>query len=188
MITQYQIVLGPVEDHRLFSDSAYRLYAYLLEQLSFEEADWLHESGVVCQFLKYEKEKKRYLWTLNLLSDETAQVLRPVLEDLKTVSIENQVFPVLDQTMVVVGLEDLLNRGRERTDRRTIVQFCTLTAFLQQSRHRFHIRADIFHLGKLHHPMQPQGILRPAAAKQQQPAQYQRKNPFHVRFPLSLFS
>lgn len=135
MITQYKIALGAVANHRLYSDSAYRLYAYLLEQLPFDEADWLHESGVVCQFLTYEKEKQRYLWTLNLLSDETAQVLRPVLDGLQVVTIENQSFPVLEQTLEEIRLEDLMARGREETDRRTSVRFCTLTAFKQNGRY-----------------------------------------------------
>ena len=135
MITQYQITLQQVPDHALFADSAYRLYAHLLECLPYEDACWIHEYGAVSQFLEYRKEAQQHLWTLNLLSDETAAVLQPVLAGLREVTIENQVFPVLSSIVSEITLEDLLRWGRQAENRRTTIQFCTQTAFKQNGRY-----------------------------------------------------
>ena len=115
MITQYRIMLGSIAEHRLYSDSAYHLYACLLEQLEEDAAQWLHEYGMVSQFLDFSKGDQCYHWTLNLLNDDTAAVLNPVMEKLTSVTIENQEFPILERSVEVVGLEDLLSRGREVT-------------------------------------------------------------------------
>lgn len=135
MITQYRIDLGQVPGHPLYGDSAYRLYACLLEQLENAGAEWLHEYGMVSQFLGFSRENQRYQWTLNLLNDDTAAVLTPVMEQLKSVTIEHQEFPVLERSVEMVGLEDLLARGREMADRRCTVRFHTPTAFKQSGRY-----------------------------------------------------
>ena len=135
MITQYRIMLGSIAEHRLYSDSAYHLYACLLEQLEEDAAQWLHEYGMVSQFLDFSKGDQCYHWTLNLLNDDTAAVLNPVMEKLTSVSIENQEFPILERSVEVVGLEDLLSRGREMTNRRSVMRFCTPTAFKQNGRY-----------------------------------------------------
>ena len=135
MITQYRIVLGQVPGHPLYGDSAYRLYAYLLEQLEEEAASWLHECGMVSQFLEFSRENQQYRWMLNLLNDDTAAVLDPVVEKMTSVTIEDQQFPVLERSVETVGLEDLLSRGREVTDRRSTMRFHTATAFKQDGRY-----------------------------------------------------
>ena len=135
MITQYKITLGQVDGHPLYSDSAYRLYAHLLERLPHEDASWLHESGAVAQNLEYSRESHQFLWTLNLLNDAVAELLEPVLNGAEEVFIENQSFPVLRVSKEIVTLEDLLARGRERTDRRSTMQFRTQTSFKQNGRY-----------------------------------------------------
>ena len=135
MITQHRIAIGQVAGHPLYGDSAYRLYASLLEHLENETAGWLHECGMISQFLEFSRENQRYHWTLNLLNDDTAAVMDPVIEKLTSVTIENQEFPILERTVEVVSLEDLLDRGREMTDRRSVMRFCTPTAFKQNGRY-----------------------------------------------------
>lgn len=137
MITQYTIMLREVPGHALYSDSAYRLYAYLLEQLPPDEARWLHETGnrAVSQFLQYDRDLKQYAWRINLLWNEVAEVLRPVLDSIQEVRVENQVFQVAARTQEELSLEALLQRGREREGKRTRLSFCTQTAFKQNGRY-----------------------------------------------------
>ena len=45
MITRYIMAIPDVPGHRLYPDSAYRLYACLLEQLPPEYSQVLHASG-----------------------------------------------------------------------------------------------------------------------------------------------
>ena len=45
MITRHILILEALPEHPLYADAAYRLYAFLLEQLPAEESEWLHEEG-----------------------------------------------------------------------------------------------------------------------------------------------
>lgn len=137
MITQYVICIESIPGHPLYAESAYRLYAHLLEQLPQEEAIWLHQTGGrgISQFLQYDKENKRYVWTMNILLENAAAILRPVLDSLQEVSIENQAFPILNKAIREVTLESLLRQGREETGHRTTIFFCTQTAFKQNDRY-----------------------------------------------------
>lgn len=137
MITQYVICIESILGHPLYAESAYRLYAHLLEQLPQEEAIWLHQTGGrgISQFLQYDKENKRYVWTINILLENAAAILRPVLDSLQEVSIENQAFPILNKAIREVTLESLLRQGREETGHRTTIFFCTQTAFKQNDRY-----------------------------------------------------
>ena len=125
MITRYVLTLEAVSEHPLYADSAYRLYAHLLERLPPEEAEWLHEEGsrMVSQYLSFQKEAGSYLWTISLLSDETAAILSPVLDRLREVTIENRSFQVQARVCEKIGLEEILSRGRENCGRRMRIVF-----------------------------------------------------------------
>jgi CRISPR-associated endoribonuclease Cas6 len=135
MITQYIFRLDTTA-HPLYVDSAYRLYAHLLEQLPPEEAEWLHESGgrSISQYIRYDKEQG-CAWVLNILCDAVAQMLRPVLDAMDTITIEQHTIPVTSRTVQNVTLQDLLNHGRTTTDRRTTLCFRTTTSFKQSGRY-----------------------------------------------------
>lgn len=137
MITQYKLTLKSISGHPLYGDSAYRLYAFLLQQLPAEKADWLHEASgsAISQHILFDKSADCYVWTLNLLSDEISSLLRPVLENLKEAYIENQAFPVLARSVQEVSPLDLIRQGQCCTTRRTTVIFSALTAFKQQGRY-----------------------------------------------------
>lgn len=137
MITQFTMLLDTVSGHPLYSDSAYRLYAYLLEQLNPDDALWLHETGnrAISQSLLFDRGNDRYIWEINLLSDAVTAVLRPVLEELREVRIENQVFTVTDREKQEVTLDLLLQQGREAGEKRTRLSFDTLTSFKQSGRY-----------------------------------------------------
>ncbi len=137
MITQYIIYIENIPTHPLYADSAYRLYAHLLEQLPQEDAIWLHQTGGrgISQFLQYDKANKHYVWTINILLEDAAEILRPLLDSLEEVSIENQTFPMMEKAIREVTLESLLRQGREETGHRTTISFCTQTAFKQKERY-----------------------------------------------------
>lgn len=137
MITQYVITISPVSGHPLHPDAAYRLYACLLEQLPAEDALWLHDEGSRCvtQFLRCDREKDCYFWTVNLLSDPVAQVLRPVLDTAEQMYIENEAFRITAREVQEVTLESLLLHGRAGNERRSRLHFCSPTAFRQNGRY-----------------------------------------------------
>lgn len=137
MITQYKLTLKSVSGHPLYGDSAYRLYAFLLQQLPAEEADWLHEKAgsAISQHILFDKSADCYVWTLNLLSDEISSLLCPVLENMKEAYIENQSFPILSRSVQSVSPLDLIRQGQCCTARRNTVIFSSLTAFKQQGRY-----------------------------------------------------
>lgn len=66
MITRYIMAIPDVPGHRLYPDSAYRLYACLLEQLPPEYSQVLHASGGrwIRQFLKYDKDTSECSWLI----------------------------------------------------------------------------------------------------------------------------
>lgn len=133
MITQYIITVKSIPGHPLYADSAYRLYAYLLEKLPPEDARWLHEEGcrTISQSLQYDKEKGCYFWIINILSDEVAGFLCPLLDSLAEVSIENQAFLISEKTIRQITAEQLLHQAQEETGNRKTVAFCTTTSFKQ---------------------------------------------------------
>jgi len=137
MIVQYKFTLPRPASHPLYPDAAYRLYAHLLEKLSPEDALSLHETGgrEISQFLQYDKPGNRYLWTLSLLSERTVELLRPVLEALTEVRIENQVFSISARTVREITAEELILQGRAGEGNRATILFCTQTAFRQSGRY-----------------------------------------------------
>ena len=137
MIIQWVLSFMPISGHSLYADSAYRLYAFLLEQLSSEDACWLHEigRGVVNQYLCFSKEDQRYLWTVNILSPEVASLLCPILEKIPEIQIENQHFPIIERAFFEIGPEEFVKKGRQLTQSRASLRFLTPTAFRQSGRY-----------------------------------------------------
>lgn len=135
MITRYIMAIPDVPGHRLYPDSAYRLYACLLEQLPPEYSQMLHASGGrwIRQFLKYDKDTSEYRWHLSILTDAGAEMLMPVLDGLHDVQIEHQSFPIVQKEAQQVSLEFLLRQSTDTT--RTNIAFLTPTAFRQSGRY-----------------------------------------------------
>lgn len=135
MITQYIMTLKEVPEHALYSNSAYRLYAYLLEQLPPDEAEFIHEGQgtQICQNLLWQRDEGNYLWTVNILADEIARLLCPVLDTLKQVSIEKVTFPIIGKTCRKLTVDMLL--AHDISANRASLSFCTPTAFKQSGRY-----------------------------------------------------
>ena len=124
MITQSVLTIRSSPEHALYTDSAYRLYAYLLELLPPEGASWLHETGSKClsQSLRYEKNQDAYLWTVNMLSERATKLLAPVLADVQKVFIENQEFDILYRQVQQTTMEALLSQGVNSNQERLLLQ------------------------------------------------------------------
>lgn len=136
MITQWVLSFSFTPGHPLYPDSAYRLYAFLLEQLPNEDACWLHEMGnAVSQHLRFSKENQAYRWTVNILSYEAGSLLCPVLEKLPEVQIENQRFSIIERTFSEITPEEIIMKGRQLTQSRATLNFLTPTAFKQSGRY-----------------------------------------------------
>ena len=136
MITQYKITFATGE-HMLYVDSAYKLYAYLLEALDYEVAQWLHDEGSrgVTQYLLTDRTNGTCCWTINLLNDEVATLLCPVLEGLDRVCIEQHNFPVTGKAVRQVSMEDLLLSGRQGVQNKSVLSFVTVTSFKHDGRY-----------------------------------------------------
>lgn len=137
MITQWILSFASIPEHPLHADSAYRLYAFLLEQLPAADACWLHEigSGAVSQFLYFSREDQQYRWTINILSDDACSVLCPILKELSEIRIENQHFPIMERTSYQATPEEFVKNGRQLTQRCASMSFLTPTAFKQSGRY-----------------------------------------------------
>ena len=137
MIIQWKITFHPVSGHILYADSAYRLYAFLLEQANPQDAAWLHEDGSrsISQYLLFDKEKSCYIWTVNISSEEVYELLSPILDNLSEIIIENQTFSIADKAHCVISAEALIAKGRQSTQNRCTLSFRTPTSFKQSGRY-----------------------------------------------------
>lgn len=137
MITQWKISIRSDPAHPLYADSAYRLYAFLLEQLSAEEAELLHQAHgeALSQFLYDQRECGTYLWTLNLFAREVAEILSPVLTALTEVKVENTALPVTARTCREITAEQLILSGRGQLQRACTWELRSPAAFKQGGRY-----------------------------------------------------
>ena len=137
MITQWNIVIRPTAEHPLHADSAYRLYAFLLEQLPAKEAAQLHEAGggILSQFVHFRRESSMYSWIINVFSSEMEAILSPVLTHLPEVKVEGVALEVVERSHHDVTAEELILSGREQDSERSVFVFDSPTAFKQNSRY-----------------------------------------------------
>ena len=87
MIQQIQLVLSPPNDVRIPQSWSYRLYGWLMSQISSEFGEQMHLQGEhpIAHFLCFSPEKQSLIWTVNLLNDAAQQVVFPVLESAKEI-------------------------------------------------------------------------------------------------------
>lgn len=79
MIQQIQLVLSPPNDVRIPQSWSYRLYGWLMSQISSEFGEQMHLQGEhpIAHFLCFSPEKQSLIWTVNLLNDAARQVVFP---------------------------------------------------------------------------------------------------------------
>lgn len=138
MIEQLQFVLTPPEGVRVPQAYAYRLYGWLLEQLSSELGDTLHEQGEhpVSQFLYFSPERQALVWTVNLLTDELRQAAVPILEQVQQIQLHDlPLHAELLSRAQSVSAQQLICAGRDQGANRAKLTFRSPCAFKQSGRY-----------------------------------------------------
>ena len=115
MIQQIQLVLSPPNDVRIPQSWSYRLYGWLMSQISSEFGEQMHLQGEhpIAHFLCFSPEKQSLIWTVNLLNDAARQVVFPVLESAKEIPLHELTLPVSEvRTFPAISAEELIRSGR----------------------------------------------------------------------------
>ena len=119
MIQQIQLVLSSPNDVRIPQSWSYRLYGWLMSQISSEFGEQMHLQGEhpIAHFLCFSSEKQSLIWTVNLLNDAARQVVFPVLESAKEIPLHELTLPVSEvrtfpaASAVSMGAVDLRASG-----------------------------------------------------------------------------
>ena len=138
MIQHIQLILAAPEDTRIPQAWAYRLYGWLMSQLSSEFGDQLHLQGEhpISHSLYCSQEKSSLIWTVNLLNDVVRQTISPVLESVKEIPLHESTLPVLETRIFpIVSAEELIYSGRSRSESRAKIFFLSPCAFKQAGRY-----------------------------------------------------
>ncbi len=139
MITQYKFKLA-ASTELILSNLAYRLYAWLLDRLSSEEAEKFHapETSRLNQYIS------RDIWTVNLLGETAANAVGEILE--KVSEIELDVFTLRLNKLsceTIQGAESLLLLGQKRTQNLTGLSFRSPTSFKSGGRYMIYPREEL---------------------------------------------
>ena len=138
MIQQIQLVLSPPNDVRIPQSWSYRLYGWLMSQISSEFGEQMHLQGEhpIAHFLCFSPEKQSLIWTVNLLNDAARQVVFPVLESAKEIPLHELTLPVSEvRIFPAVSSEELIRSGRSHSETRAKIAFLSPCAFKQSGRY-----------------------------------------------------
>lgn len=138
MIQQIQLVLSPPNDVRIPQSWSYRLYGWLMSQISSEFGEQMHLQGEhpIAHFLCFSPEKQSLIWTVNLLNDAARQVVFPVLESAKEIPLHELTLPVSEvRTFPAISAEELIRSGRSHSETRAKIAFLSPCAFKQSGRY-----------------------------------------------------
>ena len=138
MIQQIQLVLSPPNDVRIPQSWAYRLYGWLMSQISSEFGDQMHLQGEhpIAHFLCFSQEKKSLIWTVNLLNDTVRQIISPVLESAKEIPLHELTLPVSEVCVSpAVSAEEMIRSGRSHSESCVKLIFQSPCAFKQAGRY-----------------------------------------------------
>ncbi len=138
MIQQIQLVLSPPNDVRIPQSWAYRLYGWLMSQISSEFGEQMHLQGEhpIAHSLYFSQEKRALFWTINLLNDAARQVISPVLESAKEIPLHELVLPVSEvHVSSAVSAAEIIRAGRSCSENRAKLIFLSPCAFKQSGRY-----------------------------------------------------
>lgn len=139
MITQYRFSVES-EQGKLPSFFAYRMYSWLLEQISREAGEELHQQGEtpVSQSLYYDRETGKNIWIVNLLSEQTESILTPILDKVEEIKLHTDTLTLKKEGITVVSSPtELILSARTSSEerKRTELIFLTPTAFKKDGRY-----------------------------------------------------
>lgn len=138
MIRRYRFSLLQDSRQPLPSFWAYRLYAWMLEQVPRIYGQELHMEGEtpISQSLWFDRETQQTVWTVQLLTDEMISVFSPVLDELHCIQLRGT---ELQASLIGQNETDgsqLLQQARQLdNERRTRFCFATATAFKSDGRY-----------------------------------------------------
>lgn len=138
MIRRYRFSLLQDSGQPLPSFWAYRLYAWMLEQVPRTYGQELHMEGEtpISQSLCFDRETQQTVWTVQLLTDEMVSVFSPVLDELHCIQLRGTELQasLIDQNET--DGSQLLQQARQLdNERRTRLCFATATAFKSDGRY-----------------------------------------------------
>lgn len=141
MIAQYKLRLSLPDNSSIPSFWAYRLYAWLLDQIPDQAAERFHnqEQHALTQYLD-----RDHVWTINLFGEEAIERFGDVLERTDRIVLHTDVLSVLERHFQPIGEpEDFLRQGKETASRKTILQFMSPAAFKQAGRYAIFPQEDL---------------------------------------------
>ena len=141
MIVQYKLRLSLPDDSLIPSFWAYRLYAWLLDQIPDKEAGQFHnqEQHAITQYLD-----RDCIWTINLFGEKAAACFGNILEHTDRIVLHTDVLSVLEWHFRTVDKpEDFLRQSREIVSQRAMVQFVSPAAFKQAGRYAILPQEDL---------------------------------------------
>ena len=130
MIRQYSLTLKPSEG-RLTVSHAYRLYGWLMEQVSENFAVQVHEEGFtpISQHLVTQREKTTVQWTVSLLNDRTVEALGDVLAKTESLIIDDRQVMVAGRSLSEVRSAADLIRSADSDARKAGLCFESPSSF-----------------------------------------------------------
>ena len=121
-----------------FSDAP-RLYAWLLEQLSSDEAGWIHEGDgqALTQHVWKEPETGKTIWSVSLLSREANCAILPAMKKDLTIELHPETLnaSMLRQDSYATPLEFIQNAKRRPVERLAELSILSPLAFHQAGRY-----------------------------------------------------
>ena len=122
-------------------DSAYKAYAWLLNQIPEEYADAVHENSdsVLNHGIYLDRTQDRHIWKINLMNEDAARLFDEVLTEKISVTLgSSEVSAERIAVKEILSAEDIIldsvKSNAERT--RTVLHFLTPTAFKQRGKYR----------------------------------------------------
>lgn len=134
MIRQYKFSILSNNDEKIWPHWAYRFYAFLLENVSEDYADFLHLQGEkpISQYIYYNRNRNQSIWTVNLLNELAVNNFSPILDTLKEVSLNTQRFIVEKLKLKTIENNiELLEPSSEILNYNYSLNFLTPTSFKQ---------------------------------------------------------
>lgn len=139
MIVQYRLPFTSAGSQPLPLGLAYRLYAWLLEQIDSEYGERLHEQGEkpVSQYIRFDRVAKSSIWIVNLLSEESTEHFAPILDQLNHISLHEMELSVDGRSsMQFATTRALLLHAKDRPFRKwEKLQIISPTTFKQNGRY-----------------------------------------------------
>jgi len=135
MIRYYELTLTAPAGQVLFSNWAYRLYSWLLSQLSAEDGEAFHSQSEhpVSQYLTTERGTP--IWHISLLDDQACELFSPVLDTVQEMDLHRGVVTVTGRNLTALDYRDLATAGTESNARAAVFRLLTPTSFKQNGRY-----------------------------------------------------